>query len=67
MKLRVNGVSEELADGSTLSDYLQKKGLQPATVVVEHNADIPDRSTWGSRILADGDVLEIVKFMGGGC
>ena len=66
MKLSVNGEQEELDTGTTLCALLLAKGIDPKTVVVERNADIPDRSTWGNLSLADGDVLEIVRFMGGG-
>ncbi len=66
MKLQVNGEPEELENGLTLTAFLQSKGIQPQMVVVEHNTAIPDRSTWDTLALADGDVLEIVKFMGGG-
>lgn len=66
MKLQVNGEPEELENGITLSAFLLSKGIDPQTVVVERNADIPDRSTWNTLTLTDGDVLEIVRFMGGG-
>ncbi|MFT9057334.1 MAG: sulfur carrier protein ThiS [Ethanoligenens sp.] len=66
MKLQINGEPVELENGMTLSTFLRAKDIRPNTVVVEHNATIPDRSTWDTLTLADGDVLEIVKFMGGG-
>lgn len=66
MKICVNGQWEELQGGVTLAAYLSGKNIPPQTVVVERNAAIPDRESWGSVALADGDVLEIVKFMGGG-
>lgn len=66
MKLQINGEAIELENGTTLSAFLQAKGIPSATVVVEHNGTIPDRGTWDTIALADGDVLEIVKFMGGG-
>lgn len=66
MKLCVNGAWEEQPEGLTLAAYLQAKGLEPRTVVAEHNGQIPDRAAWGTLALADGDVLEIIRFMGGG-
>lgn len=66
MKLRINGESVELENGTTLSAFIQAKGIPSATVVVEYNGTIPDRGTWDTIFLADGDILEIVKFMGGG-
>lgn len=66
IKLQINGEPTELENEITLSAFLQAKGIKPQMVVVEHNAAIPDRNTWDKIVLADGDVLEIVKFMGGG-
>ncbi len=66
MDLTVNGQTVKLADNTTLAGFLGQKGLNLSTIVVEYNADIPDRSTWKDLVLSDGDKLEIVKFMGGG-
>jgi thiazole synthase len=41
-------------------------GLDPAKVAVERNGEIAPRSTLADVALADGDVLEIVHFVGGG-
>ena len=45
---------------------LRRIGLDPAKVAVERNRDIVPRSTLADVPLADGDVLEIVHFVGGG-
>lgn len=66
MKIRVNGEWEEQPAGLTLAAFLQAKGLEPQTVVAEHNGRIPDRAAWAGIALSDGDVLEIIRFMGGG-
>jgi thiamine biosynthesis protein ThiS len=41
-------------------------GLDPAKVAVERNRVIVSRSTLAEVMLADGDELEIVHFVGGG-
>lgn len=66
MTVTVNGKKETMSQPKTLLDFLRAKGIEPKTVVVEHNGDIPDRAEWGKITLADRDVLEILKFMGGG-
>jgi thiamine biosynthesis protein ThiS len=64
--ITVNGKQETLGRPCTLLDFLCTKGIDPKTAVVERNGDIPDRIDWGTIMLADGDVLEVLKFMGGG-
>jgi sulfur carrier protein len=66
MIITVNGQNETLDSSCTLLDLLQSKGIEPKTVVVERNGDIPDRTEWGGIWLSNGDTLEILKFMGGG-
>lgn len=64
--ITVNGKEQAFDGACTLFDFLRSKGIEPKTVVVEHNGSIPDRADWGTITLGDGDVLEILKFMGGG-
>ena len=66
MVIRVNGREETLTGTCTLLEYLQLKGVNPTTVAVERNGKIPGRENWGKIALVDGDVLELVKFVGGG-
>ena len=66
MVIRVNGQEETLMEPFTLLEYLQHKGVNPATVVIERNGEIPVRENWGKIALVDGDALELVKFVGGG-
>lgn len=64
--LTVNGEPRRVASGSSIADLVTGLGLDPAKVAVERNAEIAPRSTLADVILADGDVLEIVHFVGGG-
>ena len=65
--LTVNGAPRELAHSSTLAGLLGSLRIDPRLVVVEHNRSIlRDRDTYGSVNLEDGDVVEIVHFVGGG-
>jgi thiamine biosynthesis protein ThiS len=67
LALTVNGDSRSVAAGTTLADYLASLNLDPRLVVVEHNRTIlRDRAAYPSIALGDGDVLEIVHFVGGG-
>ncbi|WP_103099458.1 sulfur carrier protein ThiS [Novosphingobium guangzhouense] len=64
--LTVNGEPRRIAAGSSIADLVADIGLDPKKVAVEHNAEIAPRSTLADVMLCDGDVLEIVHFVGGG-
>lgn len=66
MMITVNGKTETLEKSCTLSNFLLLKGIEPKTVVIELNGNIPEKTEWDSISIADGDVIEILKFMGGG-
>jgi thiamine biosynthesis protein ThiS len=50
-----------------MAGLLGSLGIDPRLVVVEHNRSIlRDRDAYGSLDLNDGDIVEIVHFVGGG-
>ena len=63
--LTVNGDSRR-SDAPTIAALVRELGLKPEKVAVEHNGEIAPRSTLEQVPLNDGDVLEIVHFVGGG-
>lgn len=50
----------------TIAALVRELGLDPRKVAVECNGEIVPRSTLAEAPLADGDVLEVVHFVGGG-
>jgi thiamine biosynthesis protein ThiS len=66
MDISINGKPTETAAGSTLRDLLDRLGLDCQQVVVERNRVIVPRQRFADEILAEGDTLEIVHFVGGG-
>jgi sulfur carrier protein len=66
MRLKINGEDKEVIDGLSLAALLEQLQIRPARVVVERNRDIVARDLYGTTLLAEGDVLEIVHFVGGG-
>lgn len=64
--LTVNGEPRRTASGNSVADLVAEIGLNPKKVAVERNGEIVPRGTHGDVVLADGDVLEIVHFVGGG-
>lgn len=66
LSLTVNGEPRRIAAGATIADLVRSLELNPAKVAVERNGEIAPRSTLADVALSDGDVLEIVHFVGGG-
>jgi sulfur carrier protein len=66
MHLRVNGRPVELGQPTPLIDYLQQLGVQPRAVAVEVNGRILERDEFARTTLREGDVVEIVRMVGGG-
>ena len=61
----ING-TKEAAEGKSISEYLSERNYQPAYVAVECNEEIVPKAEYEKRILKDGDVVEVVSFVGGG-
>ncbi|MDQ2768078.1 MAG: sulfur carrier protein ThiS [Gemmatimonadota bacterium] len=63
----VNGEERTVAAGSTIGDLLRELSVSAEAVVVEHNREIVrDRARLDTLVLATGDSVEIVHFVGGG-
>ena len=66
LQIVVNGESRAVEPGTTVAGLVTSLGLQREHVAVERNREIVPRAEHEARSLADGDVLEIVTFVGGG-
>ena len=63
--LKINGQEMDAA-GKSISEYLLSANYEPRQIVVEINEEIIAKERYGETILKDGDVVEIISFMGGG-
>lgn len=66
MRIIINGQDTEVRDGHTVLSLLQDRGLDPDRVVVERNREIVPGAAFGDTVLAEGDRLEVLAFVGGG-
>ena len=66
LSLTVNGEPRRIMPGASIADLVRSLELNPQKVAVERNGAIAPRSALAELILSDGDVLEIVHFVGGG-
>jgi sulfur carrier protein len=66
ISLHVNGKKVDLEQPTALLDYLAGLGVDARTVAVEHNGEIIERARYPKVTLRAGDVVEIVRMVGGG-
>lgn len=63
--IRING-EDVKADGMILLEWLIQNGYQMERIAVECNEEIVPKADYAKKILQDGDVVEVVSFVGGG-
>ena len=63
--VKINGENLDIA-GKTIAEYLQTTDYDPKRIAVERNEDIVPKSQYAETVLSDGDIVEIVSFVGGG-
>ena len=61
----MNGEEKEIA-GKNLLEYLKENGFNPEHLVVERNFEIIPKEQFGSVTIQDEDVIEVLRFVGGG-
>jgi sulfur carrier protein len=66
MKLTLNGQARQVAVGVTLSELLASLQLADKMVLVERNGDAVPRADFPVITVCEGDILEIVRMVGGG-
>lgn len=66
MRIQLNGQDHDLPGPMTLDRLVERLGLDARKVAIERNLEIVPRSTYAGTMLAEGDRLEIVNFVGGG-
>jgi thiamine biosynthesis protein ThiS len=64
--ITLNGERHELDAPLSVRALLDRLGIDPRRVAVERNVAIVKRGAFESTIVADGDEIEIVNFVGGG-
>jgi sulfur carrier protein len=65
MEIHINGHRETCPDG-TLAQLVAAKELAPEALVIELNGIIVRQEQWPAIRLKDGDILELLSFVGGG-
>lgn len=66
MTFQLNGDPFELPEPLTIAALLTHLGIDGRRVAVEHNEVVVRRAQYESVMVRDGDVVEVVNFVGGG-
>jgi thiamine biosynthesis protein ThiS len=66
MDITVNGKPQKVEGCITITELVNHLKLDPTRVAVERNLEVVMRESFAETILAEGDSLEIVQFVGGG-
>lgn len=68
MKLTVTGTEKEYKDGLTLKELIEIENVEtPEYVTASVNDDLLGAREFEKTVLKDGDTIEFLYFMGGGC
>ena len=62
----INGQQRLVNQGTIVATLIGELGLAGKPVAVERNREVVPRALHGSTVLAAGDRLEVVTFVGGG-
>ncbi len=66
INLTVNGKTRTVEDSVDLATYLASFSVNLKFVAVGYNGEVIKKERYGEIVLRDGDVLEIVRPVGGG-
>ena len=67
-KITVNGESQEVNLPLSLTELIKQNNVeQPDMVSVQVNDDFVDRTEWDDIQIKEGDSVDFLYFMGGGC
>ncbi|MBP5405616.1 sulfur carrier protein ThiS [bacterium] len=63
--VKLNGQEIDAA-GRTVSEIIEKEGYNAARLAVELNGNIVPKAKYAETVVRENDVIEIVRFVGGG-
>ena len=67
-KITVNGEAQEVKLPLSLTELIKQNNVeQPEMVSVQVNDDFVDRTEWDDIQIKEGDSVDFLYFMGGGC
>lgn len=66
MQVKINGKVQKLDKKFSLCEFVAEKKLDLNKIVIEHNYNIVDKKKLSDISINEGDIIEIISFVGGG-
>ena len=66
MRVVINGEDRDVKEGISIQALLRELELEVDATVVQRNGDVVHRDAFDTMQLVEGDVLELLRFVGGG-
>ena len=66
MTVRLNGENADTRGARNVAELAQKYGLQPHTILIEHNGVALHQREWLERPLSESDRVELIRVVAGG-
>ncbi len=66
MTLVLNGESIDIADGTTLFELISSQRIEEKVMAAAVNMEIVKKEDWKTRVLKEGEKIELLQFVGGG-
>lgn len=66
MTIQLNGDRHQLPGPLSVSELLEQLDIDARRVAVELNLTVVKKAAYDSSVIAEGDEVEIVNFVGGG-
>jgi thiamine biosynthesis protein ThiS len=67
LHVTINGETRDVPERTTIEGLIQYLALVPERLAVERNLQVVRRADWPQLMLQEGDRIEIIHFVGGGC
>ena len=64
--VKINGKDCAVPAGTTVAALIERVGVRTRAFAIERNREVVRRPEHATTVLADGDVINIVTFVGGG-
>ena len=66
MSVWLNGERADARGARTVAELAERYGLQPHTILIEHNGVALHQREWTDRALSEDDRLEFIRVVAGG-
>ncbi len=66
MLIHINGKEKEITEGMALDALLKEFDISTVGTAVEVNREVIPKRTYAQKRLKEGDVVEIIRMVGGG-